>query len=53
LQLAAALIWAGAPVEKDEFVYLDEILREAARNEGFVVLPKTPTPCEYRPPFKK
>lgn len=40
LQLAAALIWSGSPVEKNEFVCLDKKLREAARNEGFVVLPK-------------
>jgi uncharacterized protein len=41
LQLAAALIWSGTPVEKNEFVCLDTRLREAARNEGFAVLPKT------------
>ncbi|MBN1665286.1 MAG: type II toxin-antitoxin system VapC family toxin [Deltaproteobacteria bacterium] len=40
LQLAAALIWSGMPVDKSEFVCLDSRLREAARNEGFVVLPK-------------
>ena len=40
LQLAVALIWSGTPVEKNEFVCLDRKLREAARNEGFVVLPK-------------
>jgi len=42
LQLAAALIWSGTPVEKNEFVCLDGKLREAARNEGFIVLPKNP-----------
>lgn len=40
LQLAAALIWSGTPVEKNEFVCLDRKLRESARSEGFIVLPK-------------
>jgi len=40
LQLAAALIWSGTPVEKNDFVCLDGKLREAAHNEGFIVLPK-------------
>jgi predicted nucleic acid-binding protein len=42
LQLAAALIWSGTPVEKNEFVCLDSRLRKAAHNEGFVVFPKKP-----------
>ncbi|MBN1613359.1 MAG: type II toxin-antitoxin system VapC family toxin [Deltaproteobacteria bacterium] len=40
LQLAAALIWADLPAQNSEFVSLDQRLREAARKEGFSVLPK-------------
>jgi hypothetical protein len=40
LQLAAALIWSGSPVQDHAFVCLDDRLRQAAHNEGFVVLPK-------------
>jgi predicted nucleic acid-binding protein len=39
LQLAAALVWADARVARQEFVSLDERLREAAQREGFEVLP--------------
>ena len=39
LQLAAALIWAENNPAGSEFVSLDERLREAARLEGFEVLP--------------
>lgn len=39
LQLAAALAWAGGRVAGQEFVCLDDRLRQAARNEGFSVLP--------------
>ncbi len=39
LQLAAALIWSGAKPKGFRFVCLDQRLREAARNEGFAVLP--------------
>jgi predicted nucleic acid-binding protein len=39
LQLAAAITWAGAPVQEDCFVCLDSKLREAARKEGFFLLP--------------
>jgi predicted nucleic acid-binding protein len=40
LQLAAALVWCqGAPIHH-ECVCLDQRLRDAARREGFVVLPR-------------
>ena len=42
LQLAAALVWAGAPLRRGrgaDFVCLDERLRAAAAREGFTVLP--------------
>ncbi len=39
LQLAAAITWVGAPVQEDCFVCLDSKLREAARKEGFFLLP--------------
>ncbi len=39
LPLAAAIIWAGAPVQEQDFVCLDARLREAARKEGFLLLP--------------
>jgi len=38
LQLGAAIVWAGR-YEGREFVSLDARLREAARLEGFAVLP--------------
>lgn len=39
LQLAAALVWCGESPQGDAFVCLDERLSEAARREGFTVLP--------------
>ncbi len=39
LQLAAALIWCDESPQGDAFVCLDERLGEAARREGFTVLP--------------
>lgn len=38
LQLAAGLVWAG-PATGEPFVCLDDRLRDAARREGFEVLP--------------
>lgn len=40
LQLAAALIWAGRTPKGCHFVCLDSRLREAARKEGFTLLPE-------------
>ncbi len=40
LQLAAALVWAEEQPMGRAFVCLDERLREAARQEGFRVLPE-------------
>ena len=39
LQLAAALLWCNESPQGDAFVCLDERLAEAARREGFTVLP--------------
>ncbi len=39
LQLAAALIWAGKTPMNHNFMCFDIRLREAARNEGFSLLP--------------
>ncbi|MBI3456461.1 MAG: type II toxin-antitoxin system VapC family toxin [Candidatus Rokubacteria bacterium] len=39
LQLAAALVWCDETPRGDRFVCLDERLRNAARREGFAVLP--------------
>lgn len=39
-QLAAALRWSGGQPVGAGFVCLDERLREAARREGFTVLPQ-------------
>lgn len=39
LQLAAALVWSG-PATGEAFVCLDDRLRDAARREGFEVLPQ-------------
>ena len=40
LQLAAALVWCqGDPIHHD-FICLDQRLREAARREGFHILPR-------------
>lgn len=41
LQLAAALVWAAKSPAGHPFVCLDQRLRDAARNEGFTVLPKS------------
>jgi predicted nucleic acid-binding protein len=38
-QLAAALIWAEENPQELAFVCLDQNLREAARKEGFAILP--------------
>jgi uncharacterized protein len=40
LQLAAALTWAEERPRGHAFVCLDDRLREAARREGFLVLPE-------------
>jgi predicted nucleic acid-binding protein len=40
LQLAAALVWSRGQTAGHHFVCLDQRLREAARREGFAVLPK-------------
>lgn len=40
LQLAAALRWCQGEPEGREFVSLDERLREAAKKEGFAILPE-------------
>lgn len=39
LQLAAALVWSQGDPLQHGFVCLDQRLREAARREGFTVLP--------------
>lgn len=39
LQLAAAMIWAEKRPKGHQFVCLDQRLREAARKEGFILLP--------------
>lgn len=39
LQLAAALVWSGEVAAGETFVCLDDRLRDAARREGFQVLP--------------
>ncbi|MGE5851158.1 MAG: type II toxin-antitoxin system VapC family toxin [Candidatus Methylomirabilota bacterium] len=39
LQLAAALVWCDESPQGDAFVCLDDRLAEAARREGFTVLP--------------
>lgn len=41
LQLAAALVWAKGHAAGHHFVCLDQRLREAARREGFVILPRS------------
>lgn len=40
LQLAAALVWAGKVPRDHAFICLDNRLREAARKEGFRILPE-------------
>jgi predicted nucleic acid-binding protein len=39
LQLASALVWAGDKPHHLRFICLDERLRDAARQEGFTVIP--------------
>ncbi len=39
LWLAAALVWCNEAPQGDSFVSLDDRLREAARREGFAVVP--------------
>lgn len=39
LQLAAALVWAGKTPKGHGFVCLDNRLRDAARKEGFLLMP--------------
>jgi predicted nucleic acid-binding protein len=39
LQLAAALVWSGEAAAGEAFVCLDERLRDAARREGFEMVP--------------
>jgi len=39
LQLAAALVWVNKTPRKNHFVCLDNRLRDAARKEGFVLMP--------------
>lgn len=39
LQLAAALVWCGESPTSEGFVCLDARLREAARREGFALVP--------------
>jgi predicted nucleic acid-binding protein len=43
LQLAAALSWSPLPSERTSFVCLDRQLAEAARREGFSLLPQSGT----------
>jgi hypothetical protein len=40
LQLAAALVWCDEAPQGTAFVCLDDRLRDAARREGFAVLPE-------------
>jgi predicted nucleic acid-binding protein len=39
LQLAAALVWTGGNPNRHGFVCLDQRLRDAARSEGFTLVP--------------
>lgn len=39
LQLAAAIVWAGKTPKGHHFVCLDRRLRDAARKEGFALMP--------------
>ena len=41
LQLAAALVWCDKTPKGHHFVCLDARLREAAKKEGFIVLPSS------------
>jgi predicted nucleic acid-binding protein len=40
MQLAAALVWADGNPEQQGFVCLDQRLRDAARSEGFMLIPQ-------------
>lgn len=40
LQLASALVWTGGDPGEQVFVCLDQKLRDAARKEGFRILPE-------------
>lgn len=40
LQLSAAIIWAGDNPKGYQFVCLDNKLRNAAQNEGFLIIPE-------------
>lgn len=42
LQLAAALVWTGKSPKGYNFACLDRRLRDAARKEGFTVIPAEP-----------
>ena len=42
LQIAAALRWCEGDVSSSGFVCLDDRLRKAAQDEGFIVLPESP-----------
>lgn len=42
LQLAAALVWTGKTPKGHHFACLDRRLRDAARKEGFTVIPPDP-----------
>ena len=42
LQLAASIFWSDNRPQGLDFVCLDTTLREAARNEGFTILPQLP-----------
>jgi hypothetical protein len=39
LQLAASLVWCEEQPSSETFVCLDQRLRDAARREGFTLLP--------------
>lgn len=41
LQLAAALVWCQGNPDNHSFVCLDQRLRDAARREGFLLLPSS------------
>lgn len=45
LQLAAALVWCEEQPAGEAFVCLDERLREAARREGFTLVPEQMLPA--------
>ena len=45
LQLTAALRWCEGDTDSASFMCLDDRLRRAARDEGFVILPETMEPA--------